>query len=201
MADPDPEIRGGGGGGGGGHELKNIFPPSRLHFGLKIRGNPGSPGPSPVTDTGREMSNLTLIELISIWGTLYYDPQKKNKTRIVNYEIDSFAFMSTLKSHRLGALGKVTAGFSAQSRHFSVGWDQTTNWYSSRLNRTKLGSNSVYSSADQMTITQAGKGEYNRKTVKQAYCYLHTILLQPLKTKEYNRNVDRNRLQLNENYW
>ena len=50
----------------------------------------------------------------------YYDHKKKNKTRIVKYEIDSFAFVSTLNSHRLDALGKVTEGFSAQSRHFSV---------------------------------------------------------------------------------
>ena len=40
-----------------------------------------------------------------------YD-HEKNKTRMVNYEIDSFAFMSTLNSHRLDALGKVTEGFS-----------------------------------------------------------------------------------------
>ena len=66
------------------------------------------------------MSNLTLIELISIWGIMIMK-KKTNKTRIVNYEIDSFAFMSTLNSHRLDALGKVTGGFSAQSRHFSVG--------------------------------------------------------------------------------
>ena len=51
-----------------------------------------------------------------------------------------------------------------------------------------------------MTITQGGKGENNRKPVKKlAHRYLHMILLQPLKTKEYNRNIDRNRLELNEN--
>ena len=49
---------------------------------------------------------------------VYYDHEKIN-TRIVNYAIDSFAFMSTLNSHRLDALGKVTKGFS-QSRHFSL---------------------------------------------------------------------------------
>ena len=37
--------------------------------------------------------------------------------------------------------------------------DLTTNWYSSRENRTKLGSNSVYSSADQTAITRLGHGE------------------------------------------
>ena len=37
--------------------------------------------------------------------------------------------------------------------------DQTTNWYSSRKNRTKLGSNSVYSSADQTAITRLGHDE------------------------------------------
>ena len=47
-----------------------------------------------------------------------YDHEKIN-TRIVNYAIDGFAFMSTLNSHRLDALGKVTEGFS-QSRHFSL---------------------------------------------------------------------------------
>ena len=47
-----------------------------------------------------------------------YDHEKIN-TRIVNYAIDGFAFMSTLNSHRLDALGKVTVGFS-QSRHFSL---------------------------------------------------------------------------------
>ena len=49
---------------------------------------------------------------------VYYDHEKIN-TRIVNYAIDGFAFMSTLNSHRLDALGKVTEGFS-QSRHFSL---------------------------------------------------------------------------------
>ena len=42
-----------------------------------------------------------------------------------------------------------------------------------------------------MTITQGGKGENNRKPVKKlAHRYLQ---------KEYNRNIDRNRLELNEN--
>ena len=50
-----------------------------------------------------------------------------------------------------------------------------------------------------MTITQAGKCENDRKTVKTSLPVLHMILLQPLKTKEYNRNIDRNRLELKEN--
>ena len=97
---------------------------------------------------------------------VYYDHEKIN-TRIVNYAIDSFAFILTLNSHRLDALGKVTEGFSAEpSLLCSTGIKPLTGTYSSRINRTKLGSNSVYSSADQMTITQAGKGENNRETVK-----------------------------------
>ena len=44
---------------------------------------------------------------------VYYDHEKIN-TRIVNYAIDSFAFISTLNSHRLDALGKATEGFSAE---------------------------------------------------------------------------------------
>ena len=62
------------------------------------------------------MPNSTLIELISIWCIMI---MKKIKSTIVNYGIDSFAFVSTLNSHRLDALGKVTEGFS-QSRHFSL---------------------------------------------------------------------------------
>ena len=97
---------------------------------------------------------------------VYYDHEKIN-TRIVNYAIDGFAFMSTLNSHRLDALGKVTEGFSAEpSLLCSTGIKPLTGTYSSRINGTKLGSNSVYSSADQMTITQAGKGKNNRETVK-----------------------------------
>ena len=51
---PDPDIRGGGGGGGGGGlSPKKIFRPFRPHFGRKIRGDPGSPGPSPGSGAGR----------------------------------------------------------------------------------------------------------------------------------------------------
>ena len=50
-----------------------------------------------------------------------------------------------------------------------------------------------------MTITQTGKGENNRKTVKPSLPVLCMIPLQSLKTKEYNRNIDRKRLELNEN--
>ena len=57
------------------------------------------------------MPNSTLIELISIWCIMI---MKKIKSTIVNYGIDSFAFVSTLNSHRLDALGKVTEGFSAE---------------------------------------------------------------------------------------
>ena len=57
------------------------------------------------------MPNLTLIELISIWCIMI---TKKINTRMVNYGIDSFAFISTLNSHRPDALGKVTEGFSAE---------------------------------------------------------------------------------------
>ena len=45
--DPDLQIRVGGGGGGGGGLQKKFFGPFGLHFGLKIRGGPGSPGPLP----------------------------------------------------------------------------------------------------------------------------------------------------------
>ena len=38
--DPDLQIRGGG-------LQKKVFRPFGLHFGLKIRGGPGSPGPLP----------------------------------------------------------------------------------------------------------------------------------------------------------
>ena len=48
MADPDFQIRGGGG--GTGHE-KNFFRPCGPQFGLKIRGDPGSPGSSPRSTT------------------------------------------------------------------------------------------------------------------------------------------------------
>ena len=69
---------------------------------------------------------------------VYYDHEKIN-TRIVSYAIDSFAFMSILNSHRLDALGKVTEGFSPRRAVTSLqDRDQTTDWYSSRLNRTKL---------------------------------------------------------------
>ena len=56
MADPDLQIRGGGGGGAGGghpdHEIRGwpglkkfFFRPFGPHFGLKIKGDPGPPGP------------------------------------------------------------------------------------------------------------------------------------------------------------
>ena len=103
---------------------------------------------------------------------VYYDHEKIN-TRIVNYAIDIFAFILTLNSHRLDALGKVTEGFSAEpSLLCSTGIKPLTGTYSSRINGTKLGSNSVYSSADQMTITQAGKGENNRKRIKTSLSVL-----------------------------
>ena len=54
--------RGGGGGGGGGHPdpeirkgpglQKNFLRPFEPHFGRKIRGEPGFPGPSPGSATG-----------------------------------------------------------------------------------------------------------------------------------------------------
>ena len=50
---------------------------------------------------------------------VYYDHEKIN-TSIVNYGIDSFAFISTLNSHRIDTLGKLKEGFSARRRHFSV---------------------------------------------------------------------------------
>ena len=45
---PDPEIRGGGGREPG---LQNFFRPFGLRFGLKIRGEPAPPGPSPGSAT------------------------------------------------------------------------------------------------------------------------------------------------------
>ena len=52
---------------------------------------------------------------------VYYDHEKLN-TRIVNYAIDSFAFILTLNSHKLDTLGKVTESFSAgPSPLFSTG--------------------------------------------------------------------------------
>ena len=44
--DPDPEIRG-----GGPWPQKKIFHPFGPHFGLKIRGGGGSPGPPPGSAT------------------------------------------------------------------------------------------------------------------------------------------------------
>ena len=44
---------------------------------------------------------------------VYYDHEKTH-TGIVNYGIDSFAFISSSNSHRLDALGKLTEGFSAE---------------------------------------------------------------------------------------
>ena len=58
VADPDLQIRGGGGGGHPGPEIrggtglpKNFFWPFRPHFGRKMRGEPGPPGPSPGSAT------------------------------------------------------------------------------------------------------------------------------------------------------
>ena len=53
VPDPDLEISGGGGGGRGGLQTK-IFP-----FGLKIRGDGSSPGPSPGSATEKSRSSLT----------------------------------------------------------------------------------------------------------------------------------------------
>ena len=54
VADPDPQIRGGGGvipeisvGGLGAVSKKLVFQPFGPQSGLKIRGYPGPPGPSP----------------------------------------------------------------------------------------------------------------------------------------------------------
>ena len=49
MTKPDLQIRRGG---GGGRSQKEFFRPFGLQFGLKIRGGPGSPGPSPGSVTG-----------------------------------------------------------------------------------------------------------------------------------------------------
>ena len=46
----DPEIKEGGGGGGGDLQ-KNFFDPCRASFGLKIKGDPGPPGPFPGSAT------------------------------------------------------------------------------------------------------------------------------------------------------
>ena len=43
VADPDLQIRGG----GGGVSPRNFFRRFMASFGLKIRGDPGLPGPSP----------------------------------------------------------------------------------------------------------------------------------------------------------
>ena len=62
MPDPDLEIKGGGrlyrpldkrgdGGWGGGQSPKKFFQPFGPQFGLKIRGAPGPPGPSPGSAT------------------------------------------------------------------------------------------------------------------------------------------------------
>ena len=47
VADPDLQIRGGGGDKGEGRSPNKCFRPFRLNFSLKIRGDPGPPGPSP----------------------------------------------------------------------------------------------------------------------------------------------------------
>ena len=74
--------------------------------------------------------------------------------------------MSTLNSYRLDTLGKVTEGFSAEPSLLCRTRIKPLTGTAVDETGLNFGSNSVYSSADQITITQAGKGENNRKTVK-----------------------------------
>ena len=73
VADPDLHMGGGGGGGGrssrtwhevGGRSPKNMFRLFRPQFGLKIRGGPGPPGPSPGSATEPPSLKVTVLTFL-----------------------------------------------------------------------------------------------------------------------------------------
>ena len=55
MADPNLEIS------GGERSPKKFFEPFEPQFGLKIRGPPGPPAPSPGSATARKPSGIVII--------------------------------------------------------------------------------------------------------------------------------------------